>query len=197
MRASFRDPLNLSHVADDQDKNAMPDEDAMITRRLFVGCAALLACAPALAAPKTRDPRAMLAAIYRREQTGTYAGAFGLDPKERQFYLSKALIDLWARADAKVPAGDAGPIDWDVTTNSQGMEVASYRVTVAHQDAAHANLIVTLVPKGKWLRKSPDENIVRYHFIREDGRWVIDDIRGANDAEKDGLKGLLTRAARD
>ena len=167
----------------------------MITRRLFVAFA-LLPCAPARAAPqRVRDPFAILADIYRREQTGDYDGAFGLDPRERRAYLSKALIDLWARADAKVEPGDAGPIDWDVTTNSQGMEVGGYRVAVAQQDAAHVNLIVTLTAKTPWVRNSPDDNIVRYHFIRENGRWVIDDIRHADDALDKGLKSLLTRAA--
>ena len=166
----------------------------MITRRLFVAFG-LVSCAPASAAPRVRDPFAILADIYRREQTGDYEGAFGLDPRERRAYLSWVLVDLWAKADAKVPRGDAGPIDWDVTTNSQGMDVGGYRVAVASQDAARMNLIVTLTAKTPWIRKSPDENIIRYHFIRENGRWVIDDIRGADDKETDGLKDLLTRAA--
>lgn len=169
----------------------------MITRRLLIASVFLLPGAPALAAPRVRDPFAILADIYRREQTGDYPGAFGIDPRERRAYLSKILVDLWTKADAKVPKGDAGPIDWDVTTNSQGMEVGGYRVAVASQDAARMNLIVTLTPNSPWFRKSPDENIVRYHFIRESGRWVIDDVRHANDAEKDGLKDLLTRAAND
>ena len=75
------------------------------------------------------------------------------------------------------------------------MDVGGYRVAVASQDAARMNLIVTLTAKTPWIRKSPDENIIRYHFIRENGRWVIDDIRGADDKETDGLKDLLTRAA--
>ena len=77
------------------------------------------------------------------------------------------------------------------------MEVRSYKVKVAQRHAASVSLIVTLTAKTPWLRKSPDENIVRYHFIRENGRWVIDDIRGADDKEKDGLKDLLMRAAED
>jgi hypothetical protein len=169
----------------------------MITRRVVVAFA-LLPCVPARAAPqRVRDPFALLADIYRREQTGDFEGAFGLDPRERRAYLSKALIDLWARANAKIEPGDAGPIDWDVTTNSQGMEVGGYRVAVAQQDAARMNLVVTLTAKTPWLRKTPDENVVRYHFIRENGRWVIDDIRGADDAEAKGLKSLLARAARN
>ena len=167
----------------------------MITRRVVVAFA-LVPCLSARAAPqRVRDPFAILADIYRREQTGDFEGAFGLDPRERRAYLSKALIDLWARADAKIEPGDAGPIDWDVTTNSQGMEVGGYRVAVAQQDTAHMNLVVTLTAKTPWLRKTPDENVVRYHFIRENGRWVIDDIRPANDEPEKGLKSLLARAA--
>jgi hypothetical protein len=186
--------LNPSHNADDQDKNATADEEPLITRRLLIASVFLL---PGVAAhaQRVRDPFAILADIYRREQTSDYAGAFGLDPRERRTYLSKALIDLWARADAKVEPGDAGAIDWDVTTNSQGMEVGGYRAAVAQQDATRMTLVVTLTPKTPWFRKSPDENVVRYHFIRENGRWVIDDIRGADDAEGKGLKSLLTRAA--
>jgi hypothetical protein len=166
----------------------------MIARRLFVTSLALLLGAPALAAPRDRTPWTMLAEIYR---PGQFESAFGVDAKEREAFLSKALLDLWAKADAKVAPGDAGPIDWDVTTNSQGMEVGSWEARVARRQAARVDLVVTLTPKTPWFRKSPDENIVRYHFIREDGRWVIDDIRAANDDAENGLKSLLTRAAKD
>jgi hypothetical protein len=33
-------------------------------------------------------------------------------------------------------------------------------------------------------RASPEENIIRYHFMREDSRWLIDDIRGADDTRR-------------
>ena len=167
---------------------------SLITRRLLLAAAAAFVCAPALAAPRDRPPFAMLAEIYR---PGEHESAFGLDAKEREAFFSKAILDLWAKAEAKVPPGDAGPIDWDVSTNSQGMDVGSWRVKVARREAARIDLVVTLTPKTPWFRKSADENIVRYHFIREDGRWVIDDIRGVNDDAGHGLKRLLTRAAND
>jgi len=165
-----------------------------ITRRLFVTGALARVCAPALAAPRDRAPYAMLAEIYR---PGEHESAFGLDAEERAAYFSKTVLELWARAEAKTQPGDAGPIDWDVSTNSHGMEVGSWSVRIARREATRIDLVVTLTAKTPWFRKSPDENIVRYHFIREDGRWVIDDIRHADDAEHDGLKSLLKRAAND
>jgi hypothetical protein len=165
----------------------------MLTRRILLS-GLLLAAAPAFAAnPKLkRDPAAIVAEIYR----ATRDAAFGIDPAERRKYLSRELIVLWAKADTKDnPTGkEIGPIDWDVTTNSQGMEVGSYTLTIASEDETHVNLVAMLVPKTPWTRKSPDENIVRYHFIRENRRWVIDDIRGADDAQAQGLKGLLRQA---
>ena len=68
---------------------------------------------------------------------------------------------------------------------------------VARREARRIDLVVTLTAKTPWFRNSPDENIIRYHFIREDGRWVIDDIRNADDAAHNGLKSLLKRAAND
>jgi hypothetical protein len=171
-----------------------PHHKPAITRRLLLAGAAVLACAPALAAPRERTPYTMLAAIYGQRQ---FASAFGLDVKEREAFFSRDVLALWAKADAKTPPGDAGPIDWDVSTNSQGMEVGTWRVKVARNEPARVDLVVTLTPKTPWVRKSPDENIIRYRFIREDGRWVIDDIRGAADAPDKGLKSLLTRAAAD
>jgi hypothetical protein len=167
----------------------------MLTRRILLA-GILLATTPAVAAPKQRDPAAIVAEIYRPTRDEEVGAAFGIEPAERRKYLSKELVGLWAKADKKVnPTGkDAGPIDWDVTTNSQGMEFGSYTLKVASQDDRHAHLIATLVPKTPWTRKSPDENIVRYHFVRENGRWVIDDIRNADDAQAGGLKDLLRQA---
>lgn len=166
----------------------------MITRRLFAASIAALVCAPALAAPRERTPYTILTQIYGQRQSES---AFGLDVEEREAFFSKAVLALWAEADAATKPGESGPIDWDVSTNSQGMEVGSYTVKVARSDATHVDLIVTLVAKTTWTRKSPDENVIRYHFVREDGRWAIDDIRPASDAADKGLKNLLARAAKE
>lgn len=166
---------------------------SLITRRVLLGGAAAFVCVPALAAPRDRTPYAMLTEIYR---PGQFESAFGVDAKKREAFFSKETIALWAKADAKTQPGDAGAIDWDVSTNSQGMEVGAWYARVARRQAARIDLVVTLTPKTPWLRKSPDQNIVRYRFIRQDGRRIIDDIRQANDDAARGLKNLLTRAAK-
>jgi hypothetical protein len=167
----------------------------MITRRLiFSGLAMLVLATPALAAPKPiRDPAAIVAEIYNPKREEIYGAAFGLNVAERRKYLSRQLIGLWARADRRAnPTGkEAGPIDWDVTTNSQGLEVGNYTLEVARQDDNRVELKATIEAKSPWTRNSPDENIIRFHFIREAGRWVIDDVRSANDDPVKGLKGHL------
>ncbi len=137
----------------------------------------------------------IIAEIYKSESER----AFGTDPAARKKYLSKSLDELWTRAEAKVnPHGDeAGAIDWDVATNSQGMEVKSYRAKYAFRDDQRALVVVTLVPKGDWVRNSPDENVIRYHFIREGGRWTINDIGGATDGAPGALRDLLTQSLKD
>jgi hypothetical protein len=167
----------------------------MLTRRLVLSNLTMLVlAAPALAAPKPmRDPAAIVAEIYSPKREEIYGAAFGLNVAERRKYLSRELISLWARADKRAnPTGEDGPpIDWDVTTNSQGLEVGKYTLEVARQDDKRVELKATIEAKTAWTRNSPDENIIRFHFIREGARWVIDDVRSANDDPIKGLKGHL------
>jgi hypothetical protein len=167
----------------------------MITRRIVLsGLALIIGVMSAAAAPKpVRDPAAIVAEIYNPKREEIYGAAFGLNLAERRRYLSGELISLWARADKKAnPTGkEAGPIDWDVTTNSQGLEVGNYSLEVARQDDNRVELKATIEAKTPWTRNSPDENIIRFHFIREGSRWVIDDVRSANDDPVKGLKGHL------
>ena len=170
----------------------------MITRRALIISAATFSLVPAAvdAAPRVRDPAAIVAEIYGPAGNGEETGAaFGLVRKQRRKYLTQSLDALWTKAEAKIPPGESGPIDWDVTTNSQGMEVGSFTQKVVKRDANHATIVVELTAKTPWLRKSPDENIISYHFAREHGRWMIEDIRSADDAFAGGLRDLLVKAA--
>src|SRR3954454_14094093 len=107
---------------------------AMIARRELIasGVAGLLAAAlsnPALAAPPSpADPTAIVTAIYSRaaKGKGDGGGAFIIENKAAKAkYLSKALVALWAKADAHTPKGDVGPVDFDPVTNSQEPDVKS------------------------------------------------------------------------
>jgi hypothetical protein len=172
----------------------------VINRRIFVlsGAALVLSARAAFAAERaSRDPATIFREIYKGNDSR--GAAFGLEETDRRKYLSKSLIELWVKADAKVnPRGDeVGPIDYDVTTNSQGMEVKSYSVKTESRDGERAILSVKLVPKGEWFRSFPDDNIVRYHFIREDGRWAIDDIGSTTDGKPGSLRNLLLENLKD
>jgi hypothetical protein len=63
-----------------------------------------------------------------------------LDFARRGEWLSRRLTALWAQCDARAHnTGDGlGPLDFDVATNSQGMEVKSFAVKTLSQDASHA-----------------------------------------------------------
>jgi hypothetical protein len=178
---------------------SVPMKRPLISRRMFVlsGAALVLSARAPHAERASRDPAAILKEIYKGNDSRN--AAFGLEESDRRKYLSKSLIELWAKADAKVnPRGDeVGPIDFDVTTNSQGMYVKSYSMTTERRDGERATLAVTLVAKGEWVRNSPEDNIVRYHFIREDGRWVIDDIGSTTDGKPGSLKDILLENLKD
>ena len=66
---------------------------------------------------------------------------------------------------ALIRRGDGlGPVDFDVATNSLGMEVKSFTVKIRSQDASHASVADRLAPNN-WVRKSERENEIRYDLV--------------------------------
>ena len=43
---------------------------------------------------------------------------------------------------------------------------------------------------------NPPTISVRYNFVRDDGKWKIDDISGASDGEAWSIRGMLTDSSR-
>ena len=105
----------------------------MITRRNLVltGLGSLLASPyGARAAQPSPDPVAIINAIYTRaaKGKGDGGGTFVIENKTAKAkYLSKSLIELWAKADAHTPKDDVPPIDFDPVTNSQEPDVKSFK----------------------------------------------------------------------
>jgi hypothetical protein len=169
----------------------------MITRRalLLTGATSLAAARPAFAAPPSGDdPVAIVNAIYARAARGKGdgGGGFVTDSKAaRAKYLSKALAALWARADAHTPKRDVGPVDFDPVTNSQEPDVKSFTAVAEKSEANKAVIAVTIAGRGAPRAKAAD-NTVRYHFVRDDGQWKIDDISGASDGEAWSIRAMLT-----
>jgi len=150
---------------------------------------AALGAAPSDAGPKpASDPSAIVASLYAEEHAGR-SPLF--EPGIRVAALTPGLAALWAKADAATPAGDEGPIDFDVVTNSQGMTVKSYGLKTERHDATHAAVVATLVPDN-WLRASGRENVVRYDLVFVGARWRIDDVRGVAEPQVWSLRELLT-----
>jgi Protein of unknown function (DUF3828) len=176
----------------------------MITRRNFVltGLSGLLTSAASYSAyaaqPSPNDPVAVLNAIYARaaKGKGDGGGAFIIESKAAKArYLSKSLVDLWARADANTPKGDVPPIDFDPVTNSQEPDVKSFKVEAEKLETDKAVVAVTIT--GRMPRAKPSDNTIRYNFVREDGKWKIDDIAGTIDGETWSIRDILTESLKE
>ena len=175
----------------------------MITRRTFVltGFGSVLwSAAPYLAhaaQPSPSDPVGIINAIYARaaKGKGDGGGAFVIENKAAKAkYLSRSLIELWAKADAHTPKGDVGPIDFDPVTNSQEPDVKSFKVVAEKQDAEKALIAVTI--SGRMPRAKPSDNTVRYNFVREDenGRSTIS---GTIDGKAWSIRDMLSESLKE
>ena len=168
----------------------------MVTRRKLIlsGAAGLLAATlPRAALAALDDPVGILTAIYTRvaKGKGDGGGTFVFENKAAKAkYLSKSLIALWAKADARTRKGDVGPVDFDPVTNSQDPDVKSFKVAVEKQEADKATIAVT-IDGHQGSRIKPADGTIRYDFVRDAGRWKIDDIRGSAEGKPWSIRGLL------
>jgi hypothetical protein len=172
----------------------------MITRRslLLTGTTGLLAGTitrgTRAAQPSPTDP----VAIHTRaaKGKGDAGAAFVIEnDAAKAKYLSKSLVALWARADAHTQKGDVGPIDFDPVTNSQDPDVKSFKVVAEKLEADKAVIAVTIT--GRTARAKPSDEIVRYNFVRDDGKWKIDDISGTLDGEAWSIRDILSESLKE
>jgi len=171
----------------------------MLTRRTLVltGLIGMLAANDERAAraepPSANDPVAIVTAIYTRaaKGKGDSGGGFVIESKAAKAkYLSRSLIELWAKADAHTPKGDVGPVDFDPVTNSQDPDVKSFKVEAEKLETDKAVIAVTITGRNTPPRKGADQ-VVRYEFVREGDKWKIDDIKGASDGEPWSIRAML------
>jgi hypothetical protein len=176
----------------------------MITRRslLLTGATGLLVGAvtrrAGAAQPSPNDPVAIINAIYTRaaKGKGDGGGAFIIEnDAAKAKYLSKSLVALWARADANTPKGDVGPIDFDPVTNSQEPDVKSFKAVTDKLEADNAVIVVTIT--GRTARAKPSDDIIRYNFVRDDGKWKIDDISSTLDGEAWSIRDILSESLKE
>lgn len=170
----------------------------MFTRRSLIAASLLASITPTLAQTTTpSDPAAILTAIYTRaaKGKGDGGGAFIIENKAAKAkYLSKALVALWAKADAHTRKGDVGPVDFDPVTNSQEPDVKSFKVDAENMEADKAVITVTIT--GHRNDRKPADQVVRYDFVRE-ANWKIDDIKGSSDGEAWSIRKMLVDALKN
>ena len=171
----------------------------MLTRRTLVltGLIGMLAASDERTAraepPSANDPVAIVTAIYTRaaKGKGESGGGFVIESKAAKAkYLSRSLIELWAKADAHTPKGDVGPVDFDPVTNSQDPDVKSFKVEAEKLETDKAVIAVTITGRNTPPRKGADQ-VVRYAFVHEGDKWKIDDIKGASDGEPWSIRAML------
>lgn len=151
--------------------------------------AMLILVVPSVAHAVEMTPSAMLRSIYREAVRG--ASSDWLEPQRRGRFLSKSLLGLWAKSDAKKqPEGDVGPIDFDLTTDTNALELAGFDITVERASAHAAVLAVKLSYRKPYYRPGPPA-VVTYDFIREDGRWRVDNFHTPGWSVRDLLRRWL------
>lgn len=165
----------------------------MFSRRLVLASlAALTVPAAALAqAPKQKsgDPAALLTRLYKAAAKDNAGGAFVNNAKERAKYLSTSFAALWTKAEAKVPDGEIGPIDFDPVSNSQDPDIKSFVIKTEQQDDMRATLAVALI--GSQRRKVGADSVIRYDLVRDGASWRIDDIRGSVEGQPWSVRQML------
>ena len=155
----------------------MPPMSTLRPVRIASLVSGVLACALVVAAQAApSDPDRFVTSIYANGRE-VKVWAEWLDGSRRREWFTHALTTLWANCDARAhKTGDGlGPVDFDVATNSQGMEVKNFTVKTVSQEASHASVVARLAPNN-WVRKSERENEIRYDLVWLHGRWKIDGI---------------------
>ena len=154
----------------------------------------VLAFAATVAAQATPpDPARFVASIYADGREGVLWAQW-LDSARRGEWFSTALTALWAKCDdhARETKGKLGAVDFDVATNSQGLEVRRFTVKTLSRDASHASVVAALTPDN-WLRKSERENEIYYDLVWARGRWAIDDVHSVIEPNAWSLRAILTQ----
>jgi hypothetical protein len=149
----------------------------MIDRRIFLlsGAATLLA-GNSLAA-QAGDPLAIVSTIYQRAIKEDGGGFLTLEHKDRLKYMSRSFTALWKKAEDNTPEGYV-LIDADPVSNSQDPDIKSFKVKQERREAKRATVAATFTESSERVRESKLDLTVRYDFVREGGRWMIDDVRG-------------------
>jgi hypothetical protein len=135
-----------------------------MTRRIALAALFLLCFAGAAAAQSQADPVAFVQGLYR-----------GYEPGRKPLQLEKQPFSLRMRklfaADAVYAQGEVGRLDFDPIVNAQDWKLSGLKVTlVSKSDDVGAIVDAAFNDLGSKER-------IRFTLVRENGKWVIDEIQ--------------------
>ena len=137
------------------------------------------ALSAASAAPAD-DPLSYITAIYKVYQDDRNNSGVDIVYSRRM----QALRDADAR---KTPKGDAGTIDWDLFIDGNDWVLSNLRIALEEKSATRAKVRARFDN-----HKQPSD--ITFDLVREDGKWVIDDITSNQPGRRSTMSKILMGA---
>ena len=133
------------------------------------------------------EPRDLVAALYRlaaaEAKKAKPLSPFD-DPKAREKYFSKGFDLLVTAAETKAAHDSAAALDFDPISASQDAELQKVTLKTDLLELNKAVVTATFLN-----HKLP--TIVTYDFVKEDGGWKINDIKGTTEKEAWSVRKIL------
>ncbi len=153
--------------------------------------APLVAPTPAAKAPSApvgvEEPRDVVASLYRlaaAEAKKAKPLSPFYDPKAREKYFSKSFDLLVTASETKAAHDGAAALDFDPISASQDAELQKVTLKTDLLELNKAVVSATFLN-----HKLP--TVVTYDFVKEDGGWKINDIKGTTEKEAWSVRKIL------
>jgi hypothetical protein len=145
--------------------------------------------APAATTPiAVEEPRDVVAAIYKLTVADLKKKPDGASPffdrASRKKFFSKAFDALITTSEEAAARDKAAMIDFDPITASQDPEVQKVTLKTDVLELGKATVSASFVNRGQ-------ATVVSYDFIKQDGDWRVDDIKGTTEKEAWSVRKIL------
>jgi hypothetical protein len=136
---------------------------------------------PAVHAGPGGDPVSAITAIYKAYQTVPATA-----PDIGAVY-SRRLQQLIDAERNSTPDGEVGKIDWDVFVDGQEWEIKELNVTLVSEAADRAQVSARF-------NNFAEPKEILFDLVREDGRWLVDDVQSTMKGGRWTMSKILTGA---
>ena len=144
-----------------------------------VAAPAAKAAQPAAAAHGVDDPRTFVAETY-----AAYRRSNSTPPPDLDHAHSPRLKALFDAYEAAQTPDEVGSLDFDWWVNGQDWEISEPALTETNQGPGRRTIVARFTNMG-----TPQLN--RFGFVRENGRWYLDDVLNESGGEGWTLSALL------